>query len=65
MTQLPVTAFPQQNILICPSSPINMNLLQMHMYTQLRTMMDPGNTLHNTKKKNVLQISMSRVYFRC
>ena len=42
-----------------------MNLLQMHMYTQLRTMMDPGNTLHNTKKKNVLQISMSRVYFRC
>ena len=51
----PVTAFPQQNILMCPSSPMNMNLLQMHMYTQLRTMMDPGNTLHNIRKKNVLR----------
>ena len=52
----PVTAFPQQNIRICPSSPMNMNLLQMHMYTQLRIMIEPGITLHSIKKKNVLRI---------
>ena len=35
---------------------MNMNLLQMHMYTQLRIMIDPGSTLHRIKKKNVLWI---------
>ena len=39
---MPVTYFPQHRSLMWPSSAVWMNLLQMHMYKQLRIMIPPG-----------------------